>query len=75
MKSWIINPRHRGHGDRAGFKINLSKMDEYYNFYEHKAILQMQINSQVFKYTSGEYQQQIIGKNNYYDKYPFPKKK
>ncbi|HFK5529575.1 TPA: RHS repeat domain-containing protein, partial [Elizabethkingia anophelis] len=65
----------RGHGDRAGFKINLSKMDEYYNFYEHKAILQMQINSQVFKYTSGEYQQQIIGKNNYYDKYPFPKKK
>ncbi|MCL1656151.1 RHS repeat-associated core domain-containing protein, partial [Elizabethkingia miricola] len=64
----------RGHGDRSGIKINLSKMDEYYNFYEHKAIYKMQMNSKNFPFTTGSYKQNIINRNKYYDQYPFPKK-
>ncbi|WP_423740188.1 RHS repeat domain-containing protein [Flavobacterium columnare] len=56
----------RGHGNKVDLNINLLKSDPAYNFEEHKAIYNMQINSPNFRFTTGPYRQHVINSKNSY---------
>jgi hypothetical protein len=58
----------RGHGDKVDLNINLRKSDPAYNFEEHKAIYNMQMNSPNFRFTTGTYRQHVIDSRNSYSK-------
>lgn len=57
----------RGHGGKTILNIPVGRSSSYYGFYAHKAIYEMQMESEIFEYTDGDYREHLIDRNEYYD--------